>query len=226
MRKEEFLRQLEMLLSDISEEERTEAMAFYRSYFEEAGIGNEARIIAELGSPEEVAEIIKRDLGMITVMEAERADEEDTSGTTYTHRRDYSRSQSYTEYSENTSTNTEEKNTMLIVLLVLLAVFTFPLWIGFVLGLFGTVFGLSVALVACTFALFAVGVAFVGVGIPMAIGISGVAGVAFVGAGLMVLALGLLLLNVCVWTFGKAFPWVISGIRRLGKMLLGKIKGE
>ena len=47
MRKEEFLRKLEMLLSDISAEEREEAMAFYRSYFEDAGIGNEARIIAD-----------------------------------------------------------------------------------------------------------------------------------------------------------------------------------
>ena len=67
MRKEEFLERLEMLLSDVSDEEREEAMAFYRSYFEDAGEYNEARIIAELESPENVAETIKRDLGMVTV---------------------------------------------------------------------------------------------------------------------------------------------------------------
>lgn len=65
MRKDEFLEKLEMLLSDISQEEREEAMAFYRSYFDDAGVGNEARIIAELESPENVAETIKRDLGMV-----------------------------------------------------------------------------------------------------------------------------------------------------------------
>jgi len=60
-----------MLLSDISEEERKEAMAFYEDYFADAGEANEARIIEELVSPEHVAETIKRDLGMVTVVEAE-----------------------------------------------------------------------------------------------------------------------------------------------------------
>ena len=49
MNKEEFLKRLEQLLSDISEEERADALAFYRSYFEDAGIGNEASILEELG---------------------------------------------------------------------------------------------------------------------------------------------------------------------------------
>ena len=44
MNKEEFLKRLEQLLSD--------ALAFYRSYFEDAGIGNEASILEELESPE------------------------------------------------------------------------------------------------------------------------------------------------------------------------------
>ena len=38
MNKEEFLRKLEQLLSDISEEERKDAIAFYRSFFEDAGL--------------------------------------------------------------------------------------------------------------------------------------------------------------------------------------------
>ena len=72
MGKEVFLDRLEQLLSDISQEEREEAMAFYRSYFEEAGEENEAFVIEELGSPEKVAEAIKRDLGMITGKEEKR----------------------------------------------------------------------------------------------------------------------------------------------------------
>ena len=64
MNKEEFLKQLENLLSDISAEERADAMAYYHSYFEDAGEGNEASIIEELESPEKVAELIKRDLGI------------------------------------------------------------------------------------------------------------------------------------------------------------------
>lgn len=52
MNREEFMRRLGQLLSDISEEERQDALDFYRSYFEDAGEGNEASILRELGSPE------------------------------------------------------------------------------------------------------------------------------------------------------------------------------
>ena len=71
MNKEEFLKRLEQLLSDISEEERADALAFYRSYFEDAGIGNEASILEELESPEKVAEVIKKDLGVSETADAE-----------------------------------------------------------------------------------------------------------------------------------------------------------
>lgn len=62
MNKEEFLRQLELLLEDISAEERADAMAFYRSYFEDAGEGNERAVLEELESPKKVAENIKKNL--------------------------------------------------------------------------------------------------------------------------------------------------------------------
>ena len=52
MKREEFLKQLEQLLDGISEEEKADALAFYRSYFEDAGEENEESVIAELESPE------------------------------------------------------------------------------------------------------------------------------------------------------------------------------
>ena len=62
MNREEFLRRLERLLSDIPESERREAMEYYQNYFEDAGPENEASIIEELGSPQEVASSIKKNL--------------------------------------------------------------------------------------------------------------------------------------------------------------------
>ena len=62
MNREQFLNRLEILLQDISEEERVEALAFYRSYFEDAGENKEEDIIRELESPEKVAQSIKADL--------------------------------------------------------------------------------------------------------------------------------------------------------------------
>lgn len=65
MNRVEFLKELEELLQDLEAEERMEALAFYDSYFEEAGELNEPIILRELGSPAKVAKSIKIDLGAI-----------------------------------------------------------------------------------------------------------------------------------------------------------------
>lgn len=59
---EKFLDELKFLLSDLPEEEREEALDFYRCYFEDAGVENEADVIAELGSPEKLAYSIREGL--------------------------------------------------------------------------------------------------------------------------------------------------------------------
>lgn len=62
MNRKEYLDQLAYLLQDIPQEERDEAMEFYRDYFEEAGEGQEEYVISTLGSPEKVAAQIKSSL--------------------------------------------------------------------------------------------------------------------------------------------------------------------
>ena len=55
----EFMRQLEELLSDISPNEREEALQYYNDYFNDAGRENEQDVIEALGSPKQVALIGK-----------------------------------------------------------------------------------------------------------------------------------------------------------------------
>ena len=50
-----FLAALEQLLASLPEAERKDALSYYEDYLDAAGPENEARAIAELGSPEEVA---------------------------------------------------------------------------------------------------------------------------------------------------------------------------
>ena len=59
----EFMRQLEELLSDISPSEREEALQYYNDYFNDAGKENEQEVIKALGSPGQVAQIVKDGLG-------------------------------------------------------------------------------------------------------------------------------------------------------------------
>ena len=59
----DFMRQLEELLSDISPNEREEALQYYNDYFNDAGRENEQEVIKALGSPGQVARIVRDGLG-------------------------------------------------------------------------------------------------------------------------------------------------------------------
>ncbi len=63
MDRKDFMKELEYLLQDIPEEEKEDAIAYYRDYLEDAGDEHEAEVISEFGSPERVAAIIRADLG-------------------------------------------------------------------------------------------------------------------------------------------------------------------
>lgn len=59
----EFMRRLEELLFEISPNEREAALQYYNDYFNDAGMENEQEVIRALGSPEQVAQIVKDGLG-------------------------------------------------------------------------------------------------------------------------------------------------------------------
>ena len=54
MNKIEFMRQLESLLQNISEQERQEALHYYADYFDDAGPENEQAVLEALGNPARV----------------------------------------------------------------------------------------------------------------------------------------------------------------------------
>ena len=62
MSRKEFMERLEKLLWNISDSEREEALQYYNDYFDDAGEENEAEVIRELVSPEQVAQKIKAGL--------------------------------------------------------------------------------------------------------------------------------------------------------------------
>lgn len=62
MDKREYLNRLREQLSDLTFEERGEALEYYEEYFADAGEENEEEVILSLGAPEQVAEQIKAGL--------------------------------------------------------------------------------------------------------------------------------------------------------------------
>ena len=209
MTKEQFLFQLEQKLLDIPEDERAEAMEYYRDYFNDTGPENEEQVIAELGSPDKVAASIKEGL---------RAGRED-AGTIGQPPQTRGAAQSYSEASKNRK-QTDSRSKWILIILV--AIFTFPFWIGVV----GAIFGVLVAVVATIFGLLVAAVALAAVGIVAGlicfiVGIvrffTGglVSGLMTVSAGLLLFAMGCLCTAALIFVLGQVIPWMLRGISNL-----------
>lgn len=191
MSREEFMKELENLLSDVSEEEKKEALEYYRGYFEDAGKENEERILRELESPEKVAQTIKADLE--TGKERQEEAQQNTS-----------------------AAGDGNDKAWKILLVVVIAVLTSPIWVGAAggllggaLGLAGGLLGIVIAAIAVAGSLYIAGAVISGVGIAqLAVG-NVAAGMGLLGGGLIVLALAVLATIGCVWLYGRFLPWLV-----------------
>lgn len=205
MNKEEFLKQLEQLLRDIPEAERREAVDYYQNYFEDAGSENEMQIILELGSPQKVADSIKKDLFGENYQAYEKMNQE--------------------KQQEAFEKQQKENRTLRNILIAVAVVLTFPIWIGILGGIIGLVvgaiamlFGLSVAAIAIVGSCLVIGFVLIGIGIVKIITGSLAVGLVVIGIGLFMLVIGILGLLAIVWIVGRIVPWVIRAIVRLCKI--------
>ena len=198
MNRVQFMEQLKKLLSDISEEERQEALEYYESYFDDAGEDQEAEVIRELGSPGKVAAIIKEDLkgssqnyGEFTEngFQDERVDNE----------RQMPQNRADRGY------HAERKGGKASVILVLiLLVFISPL----IKGAVGGVLGFIVALALLPFlVVFGIGAAVAVIGAGIGTCFTALPfGVLLVGIGLLLFALALVGLVFLKWAATCALP--------------------
>lgn len=215
MNRLEFMRELASLLSGMPEKEREEALVYYSDYFDDAGVENEQNVIQSLGSPQKVAESIRRDMGEDAGYFAEKAPEYEVVS-----------------YHETTLPKPEKQKELpawTIVLMVVLGIFAAPILFGVLLGIFGALFGVLVSAVAVFLAfgitaivmililpiLFVIGL--------MCISVSPWAGVACMGVGLLLGGLGILLLMLTVAIAGIVIPAIVKGIGKLfGKIFRKK----
>ena len=239
MNKDEFLRQLEVLLSRISQEERTEALAFYRSYFEDAGEANEAKILEELESPQKVADSIIKDLGVQPGEACSSGAQGAAAGAEWNPAVQSALEGAATgaEWNpavqgaaQNAAYSTQEKDGMPGWAIVLLVI-TSPVWLVMILvilsallGIVAALFGIAIAVVAVMGALLICGVVLFGAGIGTAFAGNPAIGIGLMGGGLIVLAFGVLAVVLVVWIFGGFLPWALKGICKLCKKPFNKGK--
>lgn len=193
MNRNEFMRRLEILLSDISKEGRDEALQYYRDYFEDAGAEHEAEVIRELESPEKVAETIKADL-----------------------------KREFQDVQEPPKTSNGLKILLIVLIVLIGAPIILPVGFGLVVAALGIViaaFSFFAGLVLGAVAIMGAGLVVIVVGIPLLV-VALPAGLLSVGSGLLIFVVGLIgtaatvklcmvmypamfriLVNICRWPF-------------------------
>ena len=193
MNRNEFMRRLEILLSDISKEERDEALQYYRDYFEDAGAEHEAEVIRELESPEKVAETIKADL-----------------------------KREFQDVQEPPKTSNGLKILLIVLIVLIGAPIILPVGFGLVVAALGIIiaaFSFFAGLVLGAVAIMGAGLVVIVVGIPLLV-VALPAGLLSVGSGLLIFVVGLIgtaatvklcmvmypamfriLVNICRWPF-------------------------
>lgn len=239
MDKNKFMKELEFLLLDISEEDRAEALEFYENYFAEAGEENESKIIDELGEPSRVAAMIKAGL-------KGNFDEHIEVGNQGFSNDDFKYQYEVKEVKQKEKTNTfdfdhvtstwkEKWNAMesrdkliLFVLLILCVVpLSFPV-LGVFTGLFS--FGFAIALPLAlfffgfwiiTFILYCIAIVLIVIGVLKLFVVPG-AGLILVGLGCLAIGFAKIFGKIASWFFKSVIPSIIDGISSIFNKIFGR----
>lgn len=182
MNRQEFIRELNQLLSDIPDSDRMDAIKYYNDYFDEAGYENEAKVIQELGSPQKVAENIKEDL----------------------HRSNYSQP-----YEEPAGYQKESGDTSKTILIVILLILSSPVWGSLLIGLFGGAVGVIAGLIGAGVGFLVGGAACSFAGI-MTFAANALEGIVTLGMGCLLMSLGVLCILLFALITFKWLPMLVK----------------
>ena len=225
MSRKEFMERLEKLLWNISDSEREEALQYYNDYFDDAGEENEAEVIRELVSPEQVAQKIKAGLSD----SASEFSEQGYRDTRFEPRdAELSAGQGGSQNAGpgrngqgQPEARKKETNFWKVLALVLLCILVAPVILPVFLGIFLVVIGVALALVVFLAGILVSGLAVlisgifvIGIGIAQIFAAPAI-GIALTGTGCILAALGIVLSAVILWCCIKAVPWLIRGIVRI-----------
>ena len=220
MSRKEFMQRLEALLSDLSENEREEALQYYNGYLDDAGSENEAAVLEELGTPEALAASIRQGL------------KEDGSGSGYFSESGFYEKESQRESPLRREAAKEKTETLndryrsgkkskisggTIALIVILCIFAAPVVIPVAISLLAVVFALTLTAVILLCVMFLVGVVCVAAGVCALIGsvldaVTFPAGAVLgIGMSLVTIGIGILCALLFGWLIVKVCPRAFRG---------------
>lgn len=233
MNRQEFLERLRILLGDLSEEEREEAVQYYENYFADAGPEMEEQVIKELGSPEKVALMIRE--GLRGEDAGDTYAENGFFQSRYDDREipaDYKTSSSYTDnsysYQGVGDRQFERKpwtsKTLKIILIILIICVGFPVVIPVVGGVVAAILGLIAGIFGIFFAVVLFSFCIVIAGVAMAV-TGAVVMFSSISAGLLVCGIGLLLLSAGILLSVFSIRLCCVMVPSIFRALVGMVRG-
>ncbi len=219
MKRKEYMDKLEQFLDKLPLEEREEALQFYNDYFDDAGVENEDKVIQELGTPEEVAEKIKRGYTGEYASYSEQGFEDSRFKNTQEITTD--RQEDVTEEEKKEKRNSDNKNLGKILALIFLVLLGIPVILPLGAAIIIVIIALIIALAALIFGIGVSGIAIFISGI--AVIIAGIAkmvfhpatGILAAGIGCILLAVGILLTWAVIAATVKVLPACIRFVVRI-----------
>lgn len=196
MNRSEFFKKLEQGLSRVSKEEREAALGYYNEYFDDAGADNEQKVIAELGSPAQIAARIKADAAVKKLEEGARP-----------------------------SMKKGISAIWLVILAILAAPIALPLAIGaaaLAIGIMAALIGVVIAMIIGVAAFFIGGIVVIAAGIAV-VATSIPTAIFSIGVGLVVLGISILIGILVVLAARGIFGSIAKG---MNKQLNKKSKGD
>ncbi|MDE7286200.1 MAG: DUF1700 domain-containing protein [Lachnospiraceae bacterium] len=247
----EFMRRLEELLSDISPNEREEALQYYNDYFNDAGRENEKEVIEALGSPEQVAKIVKDGLsenacqGEFTETGFNSA--KNAQQNAIIKRREESSEKQNSFADEGNAGKAEENSgkdagreegrqpdqkepmpTWAIVLIVIGCVLLSPVILSFVCAAGGVLLGIIAAILGVILGFgLAMIICYVVAAVLFVAGfgciiVHPVSAMGLLGGGCILVALGIVFMLLTGFLAGKCVPGICQGIAYIFKKIFGK----
>ena len=206
MSKNEYLAELKSRLMSLPSDERDAAIKYYLEFFEDAGEDKEQEVIAELGSPKALADSI--------INEQNRTEKSSTefipANICDVNNKNSSKTSNINQQKNN--------NTILIILiLILCSPIIVPIAatiFGLFVGLLATIFGIWVAFGAIILGFSVGGIALFATGL-CALFVRPLEGLAAIGIGLILLAVGLLLLIPFILICTKLMPAIVRAFVNL-----------
>ncbi|MDD3367275.1 MAG: DUF1700 domain-containing protein [Lachnospiraceae bacterium] len=214
MNRIEFMKELEQLLSGVSESEKAEAMAYYNDYFDDAGEENEADVISSLGSPREVYDTILEGLGQKPAGE----NNDNVTGNQ--------------EVGKHIIAKDDPQRNLKIALLILVGIILCPVWVPVLFSVLGTVLGFMFAglgiLLAVTcvgLALFVAGVGLLIVSFAQLIA-APIAAIFIMGISLMLATAGAAIFILSIWLWKTVVPAIFRLIVKICRMPFERREGQ